>query len=303
MQKIIVILSIIYTLTVTGCAQVKVISVEKLNLNEKEGFFHPKLDNSGENLILTSENYKGLYLYDLKTNTLKMISDENGAGYSATFSADDKTILFTSTEFINNRLHTKVLKWEKSSDKKEVVISPVRELLFLNSAGGKHIYKTEGGLKSLQIGNETNGPDLAVGIEDRKLTLYSNDTKRTIDPLKSESYIWPSLSADGKKILAYSMNKGAFICDTDGKLIKELGNLEAPVWAGDNSVAGMVTKDDGKHITEAEVVVTDIKTGNRTLLSPKGIIAMYPSVSASKDKLVFQTSEGEIYLVKYRINP
>ncbi|HPT30764.1 MAG TPA: hypothetical protein PLW67_02940, partial [Prolixibacteraceae bacterium] len=50
----------VFIISVTGCAQVQVISLEKLSIPAAGGFYHPRLSESGDLLLLTGENYKGL---------------------------------------------------------------------------------------------------------------------------------------------------------------------------------------------------------------------------------------------------
>jgi len=123
-----------------------------------------------------------------------------------------------------------------------------------------------------------------------------------VSPFKGESYIWPSVSPDRKRILAYAMGKGAFICTPEGRIIAEFGEIENPVWAGNETIAGMVTSDDGHRITGSVVVLADASTGRKKSITPEGIIAMYPSVSSEAEILVFNSPEGDVYLVHYHVN-
>lgn len=44
--------------------------------------FYPVFSQDGAGLLYTSENYKGLYLYDLKSKTSQKLTDADGAGYN-----------------------------------------------------------------------------------------------------------------------------------------------------------------------------------------------------------------------------
>lgn len=295
----------VFIISVTGCAQVQVISLEKLSIPASGGFYHPRLNESGNLLLLTAENYQGLHLFNLKTGELKHITDAAGAGYSPQISGNGETVLFAENEFIQNRLQTKLMAWYLPTGIADLVAPPARELTTLYRNGDEVIFQSDGKLKSARIGSDipSSGEKIATGINDRKLMLYQNGQTKTLDPMKCESYIWPSVSPDGNKILAYAMGKGAFICNTEGILIKELCNLEAPVWAGEDFVAGMVTKDDGHKVTSAEIVLEDLKSGKKQKVSPEGVKAMYPSVAPAAGKLAFHSEKGEIYMVTYRVTP
>jgi Tol biopolymer transport system component len=296
---------LLFFASLSGCAQVQIISVEKLQLPGSGKFYHPRLDDSGNLMLLTSENYTGLQLYNLKTKELKSISEEEGAGYSPHISGDGGTILFTQNEYIQNRLYSKLMAYHESNGTTDQVAPAVRDLSMLSVTKDQMVYRADGQLKSARIGPGTPGSsgEIAVGIDDRKLMVYTAGQTKRLDPFENESYIWPSVSPDGNRILAYAMGKGAFICDPEGKLIAELGNIETPVWADNGTVAGMITEGDGHQITAAGIVFVNIRTGTNQTISPEGVISMYPSVSITAKKIAFQSMEGDIYIVTYNINP
>jgi Tol biopolymer transport system component len=296
---------LLFFAALSGCAQVQIISVEKLQLPESGKFYHPKLDDSGNLMLLTSEYYKGIQLYNLKTRELKLITDGDGAGYSPHISDDGETVLFTQNEFIQNRLFSKLMAYQVPAGATDQVAPAARDLSSLFQSGDQVVYRADGQLKTARISSSISGSsgEMAVGIDDRKLMVYTAGQAKRLDPFENESYIWPSVSPDGKRILAYAMGKGAFICDPDGKLITELGNLEAPVWADNGFIAGMITKEDGHQITESEIVMLNIRTGRKLTISPRGAISMYPSVSLPNKKMAFQSAEGDIYILTYDITP
>jgi len=289
--------------SLSGCAQVQISPVEKLLLPETGKFYHPKLDESGNLLLLTSENYTGLHLYNLKTKELKMISGENGAGYTPFISRDGETILFTQNEFVQNRLFSKLMAYHVPGGTTDQVAPPARDLSPLFKTRDQVVNRTDGQIKSARIGNTGSSGETAVCIDNQNLMLYQTGNAKKLEPYEKESYIWPSISPDGKQILAYAMGKGAFICDLNGKLVKELGNIEAPVWADNGYIAGMITKQDGHQITAAEIVMLNIRTGKKQTISPEGAISMYPSVSIPNKKMAFHSAEGNIYVLTYQIIP
>jgi len=63
----------------------------------------------------------------------------------------------------------------------------------------------------------------------------------------------------------------------------------------------METADDGHNVTSSAIFMVNIETGERTRLSPDGIIAMHPSVSVESEQLAFDTPAGEIYVIRYHI--
>lgn len=278
-------------------------NIEKLTFREGQEYYHPRFDNSGNKLLLTSANYTGLQLYDLETEKINTVSRAPGAGYSPIFSADNKKLVFVENEFIEKRRYSKLQSWDAATQKTELLEPATRELTTPMIAGNKALFRTDGVLKSAVIDNSQSetSDGIFAGIEDRQLVLYRGEERLVINPFESESYIWPSVSPDRKHVLAYAMGKGAFICDLTGMVIAELGQIEAPVWAGNNFVVGMVTRDDGHQILASEIVVVEPRTGESQVLTPKDMLAMHPAVSIETGKIAFNSADGSIFLIHYRL--
>jgi hypothetical protein len=284
--------------------QVEVLKMEKVTIPGDQKFFHPQFDHSGDKLLLTAENYKSLHLLKLPENKLQKISDAEGAGYSPKFSWNDETVLFQEQEYIEKRRFTKLKAWNETAGNTRLIEPAVRNLSVPMIAGNRVLFRSDEQLKSAVV--DKTQPDksdeIFAGIENQQLVLYRGEERLVIKPYESESYIWPSVSPDRKHVLAYAMGKGAFISDLTGMVLAELGQIEAPVWAGNDFIAGMVTKDDGHQILESSIVAVHPLSGKRQVLTPDNIIAMHPDVSSKKQKIVFHTPDGEIWFIHYQLN-
>jgi hypothetical protein len=293
-----------YISTVTGCAQINVISIEKLPLAESGNFFHPSVDEAGKKILLTSENYKGLQIFDIEKKELTKITDTDGAGYSPVYSWNGETVLYAENEYIQNRRYSKLSAYDVKSGRIEMVNPPVRSLSIPMVAGDLLFFKTDDQLKSAHLGPAPEKPfkEVFTYIEEKQLYVYQNGQSQILNPFENESYVWPSVSPDSKRILAYAMGKGAFICDLEGKVLAEFGEVEAPVWAGNEFIVGMITRDDGHAVTGSVIVIANASTGKILKMTPEGMIAMYPSVSAVKGKIYFNSPEGDVFVLQYQAN-
>ena len=64
-------------------AEAQMVSVvQRITVEKKVPAFYPVFNSDGSELLYTSENYKGLYLYKLNNKTSLMITDAEGAGFS-----------------------------------------------------------------------------------------------------------------------------------------------------------------------------------------------------------------------------
>lgn len=255
-------------------------------------------------MLLTSGNYKGLKMLDLKTGNLATISEASGAGYAPLFTEDGSRVVFVEQEFRENLRVSRLVSHSLTKGETTELRPFSRDLPQPVLAGSEVFCVEEGQLKSATPGGEESVfPDAAaVVIEEQQLVLYHKGERKVLEPFTSESYIWPSLSPDGRKILAYAMGKGSFVCDLNGEILFTAGTLEAPVWAGNHLVAGMVTSDDGHKVTRSEVVVLRMETGEVETISPAGIIALFPAVSVAAGRIAWHTPEGEVFVQKYILN-
>ena len=113
---------------------------------------------------------------------------------------------------------------------------------------------------------------------------------------KDNSYLWPSVSPDGTKVLYYVCGLGAYVCNIDGSNVKKIGMMRAPQWYNNDIVVGMNDQDDGEVIYASTIVAANLKGETQTLTDGKQI-AMYPKVSPATGKIVFSTPEGEVYII------
>jgi Tol biopolymer transport system component len=141
-----------------------------------------------------------------------------------------------------------------------------------------------------------------LGVEDTKIVLIRNGAKTLFDPLGNGSYIWPSLSPDRTRVLAYEMAHGAFVCDLQGSAVVQLGKRDAPVWTRDGRwIVYMEDKDDGQRVVSSDLFCISAD-GKRTaqLTNTAGRMEMHPQCSPTGDKIVCSTMDGEIYVLSYK---
>ncbi len=275
---------------------VKIKSIEKVNIPKNKVFYHPKMMNDGKTFLLTSENYKGLYIYDGKN--LNQISDKNGAGYNVSF--NDDNILFVEDIYINKRKHADIKLYNKKKKKVKIIEKSIRHLKTPKISGNTVYFQRNEKLKSISLSKKKEKFPPMVFIKDKKIVLLLNGKEKIIEPYKKDSYIWASVSPNKKMILAYSKNKGTFITDLKGNLKKELGHIEAPVWFGNDMIVGMETCDTGKEILYSAIVLMNLKNKKKQTISSGEIIAMYPSASYKTKSIVYNSENGNIYVVKLK---
>lgn len=280
--------------------RVEIKSVQLLKGTEKGGYFHPVFSPNGAYLLSTAENYAGLNKHNFDNAEVSKLTNDAGAGYGVRISPDATTILFKKTEMKNNLRYTSLQQYSLSEKKQIKLEDATREKISPVFIGNKPAY-IKG--KSL-IGKAKTGNASYVNIEDQKMVLYSGNTRIVLTPNGADkSYFWASVSPDGKHIVYVVAARGAFVCNINGSNVMALGKLNAPVWLNNSWVVGMDDIDNGDHIVASQLVATTINGSVRqTLSTPSVKIAMYPSVSADRQKIAFNSGEGKIYIINFQIN-
>lgn len=290
--------------SITLSAQsIEVQSVEKITDNGNYAFANFSPD--GSKVLFTQFNFKGLYLYSKDTKQTKELNKLNGAGYQPQFLDDNQTIAFRSDYYKGIKKYSNLIKQNINTKAIEYLAKDKRFVSTPKVLGGS-VFATE---RNQPVKLEDNKLAKAaqfegVEIENQVLAIYKNGVKRELKPLGDGNYIWPSLSPDGSKILFTFAGKGTYICDLDGKIIKEVGHANYPSWSPDGKwILFMEDRDNHYEITSSEIAVLNVETNRKLKLTESSdMIELYPAWSQSGDEIVFNSNDGDIYLMKIERN-
>ncbi len=268
-------------LTMAANAQVlNVTSVEQLDVpagDVKVAGIAP----DGSYILLTTGANQGLKQFNLADKTMVTLSEAPGAGYNATVSTDGKTVVYRENSYDANRLRQMTLKSHNlTSGQKQQLVNKTRSS------------------RKLAVSGNLVAARPTCSIEDRQLMITVGGTTTQLSPLgANKSYIWPSISPNGQKVLFYVSGYGAYVCNLDGSNLQFLGyNLRAPKWYNNDVVIGMNDRDNGEVVISSEIVAASLSGQTQVLTS--GIDAMYPY--ACSGKIVCSGLNGETYLINVR---
>ena len=181
------------------------------------------------------------------------------------------------------------------------LVEPTRELQGYAVAGNTAVTVEQGTARRRALSRGAAPSETAtpmVYIKNRQLMLSQGNDIKTLSPNGlQESYIWPSLSPAGDKVLYYVCGVGAFVCDLSGNIVARLGALRAPQWYGNSVVVGMNDSDDGHTVVASSIVATTL-TGESQTLTPDSLIAMFPQTCERAGRIAFTTAEGELYMIQ-----
>ena len=285
MKKILLSIAILASALIANAQNFEVVSNQQVNLGKNVAVYHPQFMPGGESLLVSSENYVGLGVVDLKSNSYNKLTDMPGAGYMPAISADGKSVVARSANYFKQ-----TMSLYKINVATKETVALARDI--------NHINRID------LNGNNLTGRISSVYVteEDLKLVVYNNGVRTVVDPLSTATrdvnYCWSSMSPDKTKLLFVAGNN-AYVSDIYGNNLIPLGPLHAPVWRDNNYVVAMLDKDDGHRFTSSDIVIIKAENGAKLqqLTPASGELKMYPSVSADGNKIAYHTTEGKIYVM------
>lgn len=192
------------------------------------------------------------------------------------------------------KIEAKVIHAEFGANSKEIIFpGPNKQ--------ERSLYNTK--TKNIETIPAPIAPSTQVKVSGNKIILFENGQEvKTLQPAGDTYYIWPSLSPDKKHILFTAIRKGTFICDLEGKIIKELGELNAPSWINNEWVLGMDEEYDGHTAISSEVYAIHYPSSKKIEISSRtDEIAIFPRASSDASTILFHNPKGELFVTNIKL--
>jgi Tol biopolymer transport system component len=285
-----------------SAGQIRITNTQTVPLPSGQFWMAPGWAPDGKAFYVTSSQYRGLWRYDLHSGVLVHITDDAGAGFGWAVSADGARVAYRRTvdgPQPGDRTQ-EIVRADLASGSSTTmtgagsVDNPVfsGDALLVNDARRGYV----------ALGNDepAAGTVAVLGIENTKIALLKNGGKVLVDPFGDGSYIWPSLSPDGKLLLAYDMARGAFVCDLQGNALVRLGRIDAPAWTRNGSwIISMREKNDGHVITGADLYATKPDGSTKIQLTNTPVVKLAPSCSPVDNRILCATADGSVMIMTY----
>lgn len=217
--------------------------------------------------------------FDLATGKVSTITTAVGAGYNVEISADSKEVTYREVTYAKDKSRlTSLVRQDLATAKKSTLVKSTREM---------HQARVRRAIAPI------------VSIQNGELVLTVGTVTKVLSPNgQGLSYLWPSVSPDGSKIVYY-VSGSVWVCNINGTNPQRIGKFRAPQWYNNNVVVGMNDQDNGHYVTSSEIVAYTLD-GEKQVLTNNTIMAMYPYVSADGSKIVCSTPVGEAYLINLK---
>ena len=125
----------------------------------------------------------------------------------------------------------------------------------------------------------------------------------SFDPVnidRNSLYIWAELSPNGKMLLFSTSDQGVFIVNLNGEILYRFGKgVHASNWWNNRYIVGMIDEDNGIDFIKSDIVMINVKTGNKMLIETEEDIALYPC--ANKPYIEYFTLDNKKHTIKLRI--
>ncbi|MGN1246939.1 MAG: hypothetical protein ACI4UN_09915 [Muribaculaceae bacterium] len=293
-------LSMALALSAAAAAQVlEVESVTPLKLQGAGRSVVTGVSPKGDYLLLSDAQLNGLAKYDLATNRIEVISQARSAGLNAAVSADGSCVAYREDSFKGGLRYTDVKVRSFATGTTKQLLKGARNVNGVSLQGNTAVTIANGEAKKTAVtGKVAKKTAPVASVVNRQLVLTTNGTSKTLSPLGTDrSYLWPSVSPDGKHICFFVAGTGCYISDLKGNIVARLGKLHAAKWLNNTTVVGMNDSDDGHKVTSSSIVAATID-GKSQVLTDASMKAMYPYPAGKM--IVFSTDEGSNYIINIK---
>lgn len=288
--------ALMLAMAVTASAQVlNVASIDRVNVNGVS-IDQAVLSPDGTQAVVSLNNSDALRVVNLADGSTRQLT-ANGLTHDLRWTADSKTVVYQQPSYNKKHLRYKEVKAVNLATGQEKTIQKASRNLNGVAVQGQQVQVVnDKKVKATNLDGQKMAQAPVASISYGHLMLTQNGKTTQLDPNGSKncSYLWPSVSPDGTKVLYFDINKGCQVCDLQGNVLASFGRLHAPAWVDDNTIVAMNDKDNGVVFTSSEIVAANLQ-GEKQVLTDSSVIAMYPSVA--NGKIGFTTPAGEMYII------
>ena len=295
MRKVLLSLAVLAS-SVASAQLLNVGSIEKVNLPAGASATQSVLSHDGSFVIVSGSN--GLQKIDLASG--KATAIPGSATLSGVeISEDGSTVVVKEPVFKNKLRYTTLKSVDLNSGKETTIVAPSRNLHGFALAKNSVAAVDNGKVTTVSLNGAAPSLVKVASIKNGALCVAVNGVNNVIAPqgVEGQSYLWPSVSPDGKKVLYYLVGSGAFVCNIDGSNPVAVGDMRAPKWYNNEVVVGMQDQDNGHFVTASKLMAASVDGKVKQNLTQENSMAMYPAVAGNGSKVSFVTPEGELFIM------
>lgn len=306
-------LFLLFSVSFVSTAQAQSLQVdgEAVLLVEGGHWMQPRWSPDGSRLAVTAARYEGISLVDVRTGDIEVLTDEAGAGYGFSWSAEGDAILARVSR-TEGRLRSHAVKLFDIGSGEARMLTDFRPHMstlpqWADGEAAAALVSRSGEVERVATGRRVVASKAAVPVvtvsDDaiRRITAGNrSDVVRTFD---EASVLNVTPSPDGSRIAFEIVGGNLMVMNADGSDLRDLGAGFRPSWSPDGRwIAFMVSEDDGYQFTASEIFAIRADGGERIQLTrTNDLIEMNPSWSPDGRSIAFDdAASGSIYILPVR---
>ena len=282
---------------VLGYAQLlNVQSIEKIALPQGVTINKATISPEGDFVVMAQNEKSGIHRLDLTTKAVTTIS-ESGIMHNVKISRDGSTVVYREPRVNANRMRQIALKsFDLKRGVEATVVPYSRDLQGVAIIDNNIVAVNSEKITTKSInGGEAKVTMPVASIRYGQLCIDG----KVISPqgTTGNSYMWPSVSPDGTRVLYYLASSGCYIANIDGSNPVCLGLLHAPLCYDNNTVVGMYDRDNGHQIYASRLVAVSADGKVKQNITEDASLALFPSVNEVGSKIAYTTPAGELFII------
>ena len=248
---------------------------------EIDGYFtNPLFSPTGTHVLLTGEHLKGVYLLDLKDNSVKEVSNVPGSGYAYSWDASGNSFYYREKPEKGYFTESKVVNYDIRDHYSR----------YVNTIDHNYLPSYKG---------EKDSPVVVyTNIATLKIEAKNLATSEKWEVTQDEGQFYNALlSPDGTQVAVHN-GADIYMYSIKGSKGRKIGRGIATAWTedGKNLVGFLDESEDGHNVSNSELYLFNLKDGKtKRLTNTEVILEMYPTVY--KDKVIFADDRtGRIFI-------
>ena len=310
---VIIFLAITIPLLILGSktGKIKIIGFPELLISGDKNFIRPVFSPDGKYLALTTNAYKGIYIYNMENKETLELTEENGAGFGIEWSPDSKFVIYRSNIFENRKRFTNINIIDVKSKVKRSVFKTEKKLVSppVFSNNGSYInFTVEREIVTVDKNGVSKPGNISIskmGLFDfpSRLLTYTTDGNLHTFKTETEKIITSSWSGDMEKIVYEAAGSKLYTVSKDGTEKLFLTDGERPEWSPNNDwIVYMLPKDDGHKFLSSDIFLIKADGSRKIQITDTpDILEFNPDWSPDGESIVFNTHpDGDIYLQRIK---
>ncbi len=288
---------------------VEVASVESITDDLSQKFTNPKFTLDGTKIIFTTENFIGLWVYDISKKTIQQINTLPGSGYNFSISSDGAKVYFRNKTSKAKKHSGKysIIEQDIATKKMNILITSEKRLstpIILNMT---LLFLEDGKLKEIPLKSKTSlggkGIPPVYFVVDNKLMKFEIGSEPKEISLNKMKIISMKYTSDNKNLVCLTASNGLILLDLSGNVINNFDNAITLTKLYNSSLVAFVEEeDDGTKITKSQMYMGFITSNKkRKIANMKAENIFSPSWSPKENRIVYSTDQGKIKIVKLNI--